>query len=409
MTAISKPTHAAPTQGTANAYRNWMGAAIWGRGFRPFFLAAALWAVIAIGIWPFVFADIIEIPTAFSPIDWHAHEMIFGYVAAVAAGFLMTAIPNWTGRLPVSGWPLIGLATLWTAGRLAVFESARIGRPLAATIDCAFLLVFAALVAREVLAGKNGRNTKVVALVAVLAIANAAYHYEDATLGVAEYSQRAALALVVMLILLVGGRVTPSFTSSVLGRLAVVKRPAPFAKADGAVMAISGLALVAWTAAPDAKLTGLLAVSAGLGNLWRLSRWRGGAVRRDALLIVLHLGFALAAIGFLFSGSHALWPMYVPYDAGVHVWAIGGAGVMTLAMMTRATLGHSGRALVASTATKLAYSAIVAALLARVAMAFLPGFQIPLLHAAACAWIAAFAAFLFGYGPLLARKRPPTR
>ena len=118
-----------------------MGAAILSRGFRPFFLGAAIWATIAIGLWPFVFAGDIEIPTAFSPIDWHAHEMIFGYVAAVAAGFLMTAIPNWTGRLPVTGWPLVGLAALWAAGRLAVFESARIGRPLAAAVDCAFLLV----------------------------------------------------------------------------------------------------------------------------------------------------------------------------------------------------------------------------------------------------------------------------
>ena len=116
---------------------------------------------------------------------------------------------------------------------------------------------------------------------------------------------------------------------------------------------------------------------------------------------MLHLGFGLAATGFVIAGAHALWPTHIPYDAGVHVWAIGGAGVMTLAMMTRATLGHSGRALVASTATKVAYAFIVVALIARVAMSFLPAFQIAFLDAAACAWIAAFLAFLLGYARLL--------
>jgi uncharacterized protein involved in response to NO len=380
-----------------------MGSALLSRGFRPFFLGAALWAVLAIGLWPFEFDGAIEIPTAFSPVDWHAHEMIFGYVAAVVAGFLMTAIPNWTGRLPVSGWPLAGLAGLWAAGRLAVFESARIGRPLASLVDCAFLAVFAAVVAREVLAGKNWRNAKIVALIALLAFVNLYFHCEDATESVADIAQRAALGLIVMLILLVGGRVTPSFTSSALGRQGVAKRPAAFTKLDGAVMLVSGLALAAWVFAPDAGWTGALAFAAGIGNLWRLSRWRGLAVRRDALLLVLHLGFGLAATGFLVCGFHALSPRYVPYEVSVHVWAIGGAGVMTLAMMTRATLGHSGRSLVASTATKAAFVFIVIALLTRVALAFLPASQTLLLHGAACAWIAAFVAFLLGYAPLLTR------
>jgi len=127
------------------------------------------------------------------------------------------------------------------------------------------------------------------------------------------------------------------------------------------------------------------------------------------LVVVLHLGFGLAATGFLFAGAHVVWPSCLPYDAGVHVWAIGGAGLMTLAMMTRATLGHSGRALVASTATKVAYASIVIALFARVAMSFLPAFQTLLLHAAACAWVAAFVAFLVGYTSLLAGSRSPTR
>jgi uncharacterized protein involved in response to NO len=176
---MTDASHTSPLRSAA-APRSWRGAAIWSRGFRPFFLAAGVWALVGIAAWPLVFVGAIDIPTAFSPVDWHAHEMIFGYIGAVVAGFLMTAIPNWTGRLPVAGSPLAALAALWAAGRLAVLFSALIGRPAAAVIDVAFLVVFAGLVSREVIAGRNWHNAKVVALVAGLALVNAGFHFEDA-------------------------------------------------------------------------------------------------------------------------------------------------------------------------------------------------------------------------------------
>ncbi len=394
---------------TAEIFRAFRGAAILSRGFRLFFLVAAVWALLAMLIWPLAFAGVLEIPTAFSPIDWHAHEMIFGYLAAVVAGFLLTATPNWTGRLPVAGLPLAGLATLWAAGRLAMLFSVYIGRPLAALIDCAFLVGFAAVMTREILAGKNYRNLKVVAVVALLAVANAAFHWEDAVAGDAGYAERAALALVVMLVLLIGGRVTPSFTNNCLARQSSESRPAPFSKADGFVIVLTALALIAWTVTPDWRFTGALTLAAGLGNFWRLFRWRGFLARRDALVLVLHLGFALASVGFLFASAHALLPNAFPNDAAVHTWAIGGAGMMTLAMMTRATLGHCGHALVASRGTQFAYLCVLVALVARVAMAFIPEFTEPLLSIAAAAWILAFAAFLAVYGPILARRNGPPR
>lgn len=355
-------------------------------------------------LWPPIFSGAIDIPTAFSTVDWHAHEMIFGYAGAAVAGFLLTAIPNWTGRLPVAGRQLAALAALWAVGRLAIFTSGLIGRPAAALIDCAFLAVFAALVAREVIAGRNWRNLKVVGFVVALALANLAFHIEDARAGAAEYSQRAALGVIVMLILLVGGRVTPSFTHNWLARAGVVARPVPLGRSDGAVMALSGASLALWVAAPDWRWTGALAIAAGLANVWRLSRWRGLSARKDALVLVLHVGFLLAALGFIILGAHALWPAVVPYAAGVHVWAIGAVGVMTLAMMTRATLGHTGGALIASAATRFAYAGVVVAMLARAAMALLPTLGSTLLYVAAAAWILAFAAFLAAYAPLLLRR-----
>jgi len=389
---------------TAETQRRWQGAALWSRGFRPFFLGAGIWAVVAIALWMPTYEGELSLRTAFSPVDWHAHEMIFGYIAAVVAGFLTTAIPNWTGRMPVAGGRLAALAGLWAAGRLAVLFSAWLGRPLAAAIDVAFLVVFAALVAREVVAGKSRRNVVVAALVSALALANLAFHFEDARNGVADYSIRAALSLVVMLILLIGGRVAPSFTHNWLARIGDARRPTPFSRADGIVMALSGVALAAWTVAPDAVWSGALCVAAGLGNLGRLSRWRGWLARRDALVLILHVGFGLASVGFLLAGAHGLWPSHVPYDAGIHTWAIGGAGTMTLAMMTRATLGHTGSALVATRATEIAYVAVLVALVGRLGLAFQPGLTMFWLHVAALGWLVAFGAFLIGYAPRLIRR-----
>ncbi len=398
--------HVSP-RGSAAASRAWRGAAILSRGFRPFFLAAGVWALVGMALWPFAFTGAVAIPTAFSAVDWHAHEMIFGYVGAVVAGFLLTAIPNWTGRLPVAGVPLAALAALWAAGRIAVFASALIGRTSAAAIDASFLIIFAALVAREVAAGQNWRNLKVAGLVLALALVNVAFHVEDARLGLAEVSTRAALGLIVMLILLIGGRVTPSFTGNWLAKAGISARPVPFGRPDGAVLALSGLSLALWIAAPEGAATGALALFACAANLWRLSRWRSFRARRDPLVFVLHVGFFFAAAGFAGVGAHALWPDAVPYAAGVHVWAVGAVGVMTLAMMTRATLGHSGRALVASRGMQFAYACVVAALLARVAMAFLPTFALPLMDVAAAAWLLAFATFLIVYGSMLTRRGGP--
>jgi uncharacterized protein involved in response to NO len=247
----------------------------------------------------------------------------------------------------------------------------------------------------------------VVALVLALALVNVAFHAEDARSGVAESSTRAALGLIVMLILLIGGRVTPSFTGNWLAKAGMTELPAPFGRPDGAVLALSGVSLALWVVAPESVLTGALGLAAAAANLWRLSRWRGLAARSDALVLVLHAGFLFAALGFAAVGAHALWADAVPYAEALHVWAIGAAGLMTVAMMTRATLGHCGRALDASKGTKLAYICIVVALVARVAMQALPPFALLLMHIAACAWLLAFAAFLAAYAPLLVRGGGP--
>src|SRR5512134_3779791 len=196
-------------------YRATAGPAVLSQGFRPFFLLAAAWAVLALVLWLLSFWGYFELPTAFDPTAWHIHEMLFGFVAAAIAGFVLTAIPNWTGRLPLQGWPLLGLVALWAAGRAIVAFSAVVGGGLAAMIDVAFLVALAAVAAREIVVGKNWRNLPIVATLTLLAICNALFHaslYESARseMGLtSDLAWRLALSVVVMLIALIGGRIIP--------------------------------------------------------------------------------------------------------------------------------------------------------------------------------------------------------
>lgn len=388
---------------TAQALRTFTGMAVLSRGFRPFFLGAGVFALAAIAIWPAVFTGALILPTAFSAIDWHAHEMLFGYGGAVIAGFLLTAIPNWTGRLPVAGPALGSLALLWLLGRCAVLVSEWIGWATAAAIDVAFLAVFTAVIAREIIAGRNVRNLKVAAVVLLLALANAGFHLEAHMTGTAAHGARGALALIVFLILLFGGRVVPSFTGNWLAKRGETRRPAPFDRWDGAALAVSAIGLAAWVVAPDARATGAALLAGGAANLLRLARWRGWRTFADPLVLVLHAAFLLVVLGFLATGANS-FSADVPAAVGIHIWAIGGIGGMTLAMMTRATLGHTGHALIASRGTQAVYLLVALALAARVGMALLPAWASPLMLAAAAAWCIAFAGFLAIYGPMLTRR-----
>src|SRR5262245_2611747 len=208
------------------------GPAILSYGFRPFFLLGSLYAGIAVLAWLPMFHGELFVATAFAPRDWHVHEMLFGYVAAVVTGFLLTAIPNWTGRLPIQGMPLLLLVATWLAGRVAVTLSAWTGWMTAAAVDVAFLVLLAGAATREIAAGRNWRNLKIVAMICLLAAANLAFHVEAQVHGVAEYATRVGIGAVVLLITLIGGRIVPSFTHNWLVRTGGGRLPAPFGRFD---------------------------------------------------------------------------------------------------------------------------------------------------------------------------------
>jgi uncharacterized protein involved in response to NO len=379
------------------------GPALLSYGFRPFFLLAALYSGLAILVWLPMFYGELSAATTLAPRDWHVHEMLFGYVAAVVTGFLLTSIPNWTGRLPLQGMPLLVLVIVWLVGRVAVSTSAWIGWASAAAIDSAFLLLVTAAAAREVAAGRNWRNLRVVAVVAVLAFANIGFHLEARFFGAADYSIRAGLGAIVLLVTLVGGRVIPSFTHSWLARASEGRLPASFSRFDAVTVAGSAAALLLWIAMPAALVTAIALLLAGIVQAARLVRWAGERTYREPLVFILHVAYAFVAIGFLLTGAGALGMVAV--SAGIHAWAVGAVGTMTLAIMTRASLGHTGRPLIASASTRAIYVAVVIAALARIVAALQPDWSELLLHVAALAWAAAFLGFAFSYMPILCSPR----
>ena len=384
--------------------REYAGPALFSYGFRPFFLGATIWAAAGILLWLPQHLGALTLPTAMGPLDWHVHEMLYGYVAAVVAGFLLTAIPNWTGRLPVSGVPLGVLAGLWLAGRIAVLVSAEIGSVAAAVIDVAFLAGLAAVALREVVAGRNWRNLRVLAVLGVLIAGNIVFHAELIRFGVAEYGPRIGIAAVIGLIMLVGGRIIPSFTRNWIVRENPGRLPAPFSRYDAVSLSAGAVALLAWIVEPLHVVSGAALMAAGLLHLARLGRWAGDRTLADRLVLVLHVGYAFVPIGLLLIGAAAVWPAAIPASAGIHAWTVGAVGLMTLAVMTRATLGHTGRPLAASPATQAIYALALIAALLRIAAAF-DGSSI-MMHAAAIAWECAFAGFVIVYGRLLI-GRPP--
>lgn len=381
----------------------YVGPALLSYGFRPFFLLGAVYAGFAVLAWLPIFHGELQLRTAFGAIDWHVHEMLYGYLPAVVTGFLLTAIPNWTGRLPIQGRPLLVLVVVWLAGRFAVTVSAQLGWLTTAVIDVAFLALLIAAVAREILAGKNWGNLKVVGLVSLLLVGNVAFHLESHFHGSAEYGVRIGIATMVLLISVIGGRIVPSFTRNWLARENPGRLPAPMAWFDFIVIGVSAATLALWVMLPAGRLSGAMLAIAGLLQIARLARWAGDRTLRDRLVLVLHVGYAFVPLGFLLASAAALGLIAV--SAGIHAWTVGAAGTMTLAVMTRASLGHTGNALIASAMTQIIYAAIVIAALARIGASLLPVWSDPLLQLTVLAWCLAFFGFVASFGPLLIGKK----
>jgi uncharacterized protein involved in response to NO len=387
-------------------YRLDTGPAILSAGFRPFFLAASIWAAAAIPVWLAAYAEGFVVPTRLSPLVWHAHEMIFGFAAAVVAGFMLTAIPNWTGRMPLQGGPLAMLVSLWALGRLGILFSAVIGAPAAAAADLSFPAVFLAVVAREIIAGRNWRNLPMLGALSLLLTGNLLVHLDALGFAdTAELGNRLGLATLFMLISLVGGRIVPSFTHNWLAKARPgVAPPAPEGHFDIATLVVTGVALLGWAFAPDVSATSWAVLAAGGAVALRLSRWCGLRTVREPLLLFLHVGYGWLAFGLLLLGFDGLFEM-LPPTAALHSLTVGAIGTMTLAVMTRASLGHTGRPLAAGPGTRTIYVLVTIAAVLRVCSPLAGNLTELALWLAGIAWSGAFGLFAILYGPALARPR----
>jgi len=386
-------------------YRSTTAPALFREGFRPFFLLAAAWAALSVVIWLPALQGWISLPSAFDPLSWHSHEMIYGFAIAAVAGFLLTAIPNWTGHFPLQGAPLVALTALWIAGRCAMAVSAWTGALPAAVIDLAFLGLFLGAVAREVVAGRSWRNLPPVCALALLLVGNGMTHLEAAGIvATGDVGNRLGLAVLAGLIALVGGRIIPSFTRNRLVKQKARRLPAAAGWFDRVAVGTVPLALGAWVVGIDEMAAETLLVIAGLATGVRLARWRGIATWRDPLLSALHLGYGWLALGLVLLGVSGIWTG-VPESAALHALGSGAVGTMILAVMVRATLAHTGRAQMVGAGTGTLYLLAHAAALLRVVAAFLPGSYPVLLPASGAAWIAAFCLFGLIYGPCLLQPR----
>jgi uncharacterized protein involved in response to NO len=379
--------------------------AFWSLAFRPFFLAASLWSAVALGLWVGLFVTGGALPSRFDPLTWHIHAMLFGFVYAAIAGFMLTAIPNWTGRAPIRGAALAALVAVWLPGRFICLVSTVAPLWLATAVELSFPLLLCVVAGREIIAARNWRNLMMPIPIAVLGIADLLMHLELAEVALpVGFGWRLAVVAIIALITAIGGRIIPTFTRNWLARRGKLELPAGHGPIDRLALAALHTGLLGWAFLPRARPVGGLLVLAALLNLWRLARWRGLATVSEPLLAVLHVGYFWVVLGAILLGASVLTTI-VPEAAAIHAFTAGAVGTMVLAVMTRVSRGHTGRPLEADRTTTLMYAAAVLACTTRVAAAFAGASAVSLLEISALLWVASFLLFACAYGPMLVSPR----
>lgn len=371
--------------------------ALFALGFRPFYLLAALFAVIVVPAWVLVLAGRLTPPMP--GVWWHAHEMLYGFAVAVIVGFLFTAGRNWTGLPTPSGRPLAALAAVWLAGRFAMAFG---GGAIAAAIDLAFLPAAAIALARVLLRASSKRNYFLVVLLTLLTAANLAFHL--ARFGLAGddplVAVHFALALVVVIETTIAGRVVPMFTSNALRGIRQWQHP----RLNQAAIGATALALALWAAGAEGAAAGAFALLAALLQAVRCAGWNPRAALAKPLLWILHLSHLWIPVGLALLAA-AQWG-WLPRSAGVHALGIGATAGLIMGMITRTALGHTGRMLESGPVEAAAYVLVQVAAAARViTLAAVPAAALAGIHLAATAWAIAFLLYLWRYLPMLLRAR----
>lgn len=382
---------------------------LWRNGFRPFFLGGALFAGVAVPIWSMILAGAAAPNGSIPAYAWHAHEMIFGFFAAILGGFLLAAIPNWTGRPPLSKAPLAALFGLWVLGRVSmaalviVPNLSTITRDFLVLCDLSYLVGLALVAARQVATAKALHNFPVVILVSVLALANLWVHGAlalewDWTRGI-----HTALSVAMVLMVLIGGRTIPLFTRNwlVQNGQGQTDLPPSFSPPDKIAIGATALAAAAWIGLPEFYGTGVLLGVAAAANLFRLARWQGVRTFREPLVFILHIGYLWLAVAQGALGIAIARPDLFPASTALHALTAGAMGVMMAAFMTRASRGHTGHPLKADRATTALYALINGGALLRIAAPFMPFDYGIAIAVSGTLWSLGFLIFVWRYGPWL--------
>lgn len=370
-------------------------------GFRVFFLLAGFAALALLILWQQMTQETL-LPPYFTGNYWHAHEMLLGYTVAVIAGFLLTAVSNWTGKITLQGDALAGLSLLWLYGRILPFYAGLLPDGLIALVDFAFLPMLTFVIARTLIRAKNYKNLVFVGLLGLLMLGNAMIHSQmlELCINSAAMGIQIVLATIVLMILVIAGRVFPFFTEKGLKGVSIPRNSQLDILAIGSAVMLFGLQLLDISG----TILALMALLAAGLNAWRLASWFVFRIWFVPLLWVLYLGYGWLILGFIFTAFSA-WELVLP-SLALHAFTVGGIGVLTIGMMARVSLGHSGRAMKASNTMALAFGLINIAALFRVVLpAALFSWSSALIYGATLAWLAAFALFVFVYTPILTSAR----
>lgn len=379
-------------------------------GFRPFFLLAGVYALVAVGLWLWLYSGGPAGIGTTVPQQWHGHEMLFGFVVAAIAGFLLTAVPSWTGRRGFAGLPLVALVVVWIAGRVAFAVQQSLPWALVVAVELSFLPALVAAVAPPLVRSVN-RNTPLLLVLIALWCCDAVFLVatgdRDLTLGSA--ALRTGLNVTLVLITVIGGRIVPAFTANALRArgidAAIRSRPAVETAVVAAMVAYAILDAV-W---PSSAGTAVVAATAGLLHCWRWSQWHGLRTLSQPIVWVLHLAYLWLPVGMVLKALHVA----AGFDVAahwLHALGAGAASMMIIAVMSRAALGHTGRALVAPGPVAAAYLLLALAAATRVfGPAIWPGNYTATIAAAGALWMLAFGIYVVVYAPVLLRPRADGR
>lgn len=373
------------------------------KGFRPFFLLAGAFAALILPVWLFTLAGLLGTTRYLDGMTWHAHEMIFGFAMAVLAGFLLTAVSNWTGKETLVGTPLMAACTLWALGRIGMAVPDLLPRGAPALLDLAFVPVLAIAIARPLVATRSYRNFVMIAALAVMWLADLAVHLD--ALGIIHGWSRRALGLavdvIVLLLIVMTGRIVPMFTKNGTGIATVHGRPT-LDKLAAAAMVVTLLATALFA---DLRYGGAAAAVTAVLVVVRSLSWGTKHTARVPMLWILHAGHAWIAVGLAMRAG-AAFALAVPAAVATHALTVGAIGALTLGMMARVALGHTGRAVTASRTVTLAFALVTIAALVRVVgpLVDMAAYR-TFVFIAGISWTAAFLLFVFRYAPVLTAPR----